>query len=147
MVPPHFTHFLPYPLMRPVTHLLCYLLFTGLLLPLRPAWAQVAPPASAVLHGYDFLTVTEFEGYTKNRARILITPAFQGKTEVQLDDLNGSSLSVNKDLEVIQRNTLVLNQQLSELTAAGWELVDVHVVTTLSTTNNTTRYLFRKAKS
>ena len=133
--------------MFPVVRLLRYLLFVGFLLPLRPAWAQVVPPASAAPHGYDFLTVTEFEGLTKNKAKLLITPAFQGKTEVQLDDLNGSSFSVKKDLETFQRNTLVLNQQLSELTAAGWELVDISVISILTVGDTTTRYLFRKAKS
>lgn len=130
-----------------VARLFRCLLAIGLLLHLQPVWAQLAPPPSSAPHGYDFLTVTEFEGLTKNKAKLLITPAFQGKTEVQLEDLNGSNFSVNKDLETVQRNTQVLNQQLSELTVAGWELVDVSVISILATGSHTTRYLFRKPKS
>ncbi|AMR28019.1 hypothetical protein A0257_13585 [Hymenobacter psoromatis] len=111
-----------------------------LLLTTRSSWAQVGPVAP---HGDDFLTVTTIDGYTKNISKILITPAFQEKTEIQLEDLGNSSFSIEKNLATIQRNTLKINQQLSDLTVAGWELVEAHTVTIFAPT---TRYLFRKAR-
>ncbi|WP_223652783.1 hypothetical protein [Hymenobacter psoromatis] len=47
-----------------------------LLLGTPPVFAQVPAP-----HGYDFLTLTSRESSAKSVAKILITPAFQGKTE------------------------------------------------------------------
>lgn len=112
---------------------------SALLLSTLPCSAQTAT------RGYDFLTLTEFEGLTKATAQLCLTPAFQGKTTVPLEDLSGSSLSRSKDLAIIQRNTQVLNQQLSDLTSAGWELVAVHPVSLLATAP-VTRYLLRKPK-
>jgi hypothetical protein len=115
-------------------------LFVGflLLLATRASWAQAGPVAP---HVYDFLTVTTVEGTTKNTAKLFITPAFQGKMEIQLEDGNSSSLSTKNNFAIMQRNLLVINQELSDLTVAGWELTHV------TGTPYQTRYLFRKAKS
>ncbi|OGX90688.1 hypothetical protein BEN49_22025 [Hymenobacter coccineus] len=106
--------------------------------------AHLAPAQSAPAKTYDFLTVTNIESGTKSLAKMLITPAFQGKTEVQLEDLG--SLSVEKNLAKIARNTEVINRQLTELTAAGWEFVQAYPFA-FSPDLPTTRYLFRKARN
>jgi hypothetical protein len=110
-----------------------------LLLGTPAAFAQVPAP-----HGYDFLTLTSMESSTKSVAKILITPAFQGKTEIQLEDFGG--FSAEKNLGKLQHNIELVNQQLTELTAAGWELVQAYPFTSVPGLF-TTRYLFRKAKS
>ena len=117
---------------------LCRLALSASLLLATPAvFAQVVPP-----HGYDFLTLTSMESSAKSAAKILLTPAFQGKSEIQLEDFGG--FSIEKNLAKLQHNTELVNQQLSNLTAAGWELVQAYPVT--STNLLTTRYLFRKAR-
>ncbi len=102
-----------------------------------PAAAQTSPPRA-----YDFLTVITLESQAKAYSRIIITPAFEGKSEVQLEDFG--ALSGSKNLEKIQRNTLLVNQQLTALTVGGWELVQVYPVA--ETGILTTRYLFRKPR-
>ena len=87
------------------------------------AWGQTVPEPQNAPHGYDFLTVTVLELTGKSMAKVLITPAFQGKTEIQLADM--SSISTAKNVEVSQHNASVVNQQLSDLTIAGWELAAV----------------------
>ncbi len=119
-----------------------FLLSASLLLSSPAARAQAAIPAGMpAAHGYDFLTVTTSEG-TKAYSFILFSPAFQGKTEVQLE--SGNVLSADKYKERIQQNTLLINEQLSALTVAGWELVQVY---TPIYSVNARCYLFRKAKS
>lgn len=119
---------------------LCRLaLSTFLLLGTPSAFAQALAP-----HGYDFLTLTSMESSTKSVAKILITPAFQGKSEIQLEDFGG--FSAEKNLAKLQHNTELVNQQLSDLTAVGWELVQAYPFTSIPGLF-TTRYLFRKAKS
>lgn len=112
----------------------------GLLLGTQAAFAQGAalPP-----HGYDFMTVTTIEAGSKASSKMLLTPAFQGKAEVPLEIL--SAFGAEKYLEKVQANTQLVNQQLSELTAAGWELVTVYAGTVGALPS--TRYLLRKAKS
>jgi hypothetical protein len=122
------------------------LLFTtGLLVSNLTAQAQMAAPAGAIAaHGYDFLTLTSMESGSKVLAKILIVPAFQGKSEIQMEDFGG--FSAEKNLAKLQHNTELIQQQLSELTVAGWELVQTYPF--ISSPNLvTTRYLFRKAKN
>jgi hypothetical protein len=122
-----------------------FLLSAGLLLSGPVPHAQAAVPTVApAAHGYDFLTVTSMESSTKSVAKILITPAFQGKSEIQLEDFGG--FSAEKNLSKLQHNTQLVNQQLSDLTTAGWELVQAYPFTSVPGLF-TTRYLFRKAKN
>ena len=87
--------------------------------------------------------MTTSESQSKTFARILIAPAFQGKSEIQLETFGGMA-SDARNLDKLQRNTLLVNQQLEALTGAGWELVQVYPVT--DTGVLITRYLFRKGK-
>lgn len=105
-----------------------------------PAAAQTGAPAAP---GYSFLTVTTMESTAKSLAKIVITPAFQGKSEIQLEEFSG--LSTEKYLAKLQHNTEVINQQLTDLTVAGWELVQTYPFTSNSGPV-ATRYLFRKAR-
>ncbi|MFD1870926.1 hypothetical protein [Hymenobacter bucti] len=114
------------------------LLGAGLLLSSPAAHAQLTVPATL---GYDFLTMTTIEG-TKAFSAILFSPAFQGKTEMPLIARN--VLSAEKYKELIRQNTELVNGQLSALTVAGWELVQVY---TPSSPAEARCYLFRKAKS
>lgn len=118
------------------------LLSAGLLLTSPVAHAQSAAPTGAVAaHGYDFMTVTAIEG-TKAFSVILFSPAFQGKAEMPLE--YGGLLGAEKYKELILRNTQLINEQLSALTVAGWELVQLYVPTSPA---NARCYLFRKAKN
>ncbi|RZL14240.1 MAG: hypothetical protein EOO62_06010 [Hymenobacter sp.] len=121
------------------------LLGAGLLLNSPVARAQGATTSVQAAHGYDFLTVTTIESISKNYAKLLFSPAFEGKSEIPLEDYSG--LGLEKYFDKIQRNTLLINQQLSNLTVAGWELVEVHVAPFMPANPSTTRYLFRKAKN
>lgn len=118
------------------------LLGAGGLLSSPPTAAQTAlPAASTAVHGYDFLTMTTSEG-TKAFSCILFAPAFQGKTEIPLVTIG--TLSSDKYKELILENMQRINSQLSALTEAGWELVQVYTPTYLA---NARCYLFRKAKN
>ena len=118
------------------------LLSAGLQLSSPVARAQAAIPAGIpAVRGYDFLTVTTSEG-PKAYSFILFSPAFQGKTEIPLEGIN--TLSGDKYRERINQNTQLINEQLSALTVAGWELVQVYPATTLA---NARCSLFRKAKN
>ena len=115
------------------------LLGLGLLLASSAARAQATP------RGYDFLTLTALESNVKRFSKLLYSPALGSRTETQLEAL--SSLSNATNLEDARRNAELINQALSELTVAGWELVEVHTVPLgTATPVATTRYLFRKAK-
>ncbi|MGI4832555.1 MAG: hypothetical protein ACRYFK_03745 [Janthinobacterium lividum] len=50
-------------------------------------------------HGYDFPTAAAMESTSSSFAKLLIMPAFQGKTEVALEEYNG--LGVEKPLSKI----------------------------------------------
>lgn len=122
------------------------LLLAGLLVGLggRPAVAQLLAPSQA--RTYDFLTVTVIESPYTRESRLLFSPAFQGKTELILEEVY--NLSNDRYREHLQRNTTLINQALSDLSAAGWELLDVHTALfSPAPTPTVTRYLFRKAKS
>lgn len=105
-----------------------------------PCRAQSAP------HGYDFLTVTTLEGNTKLTTKLLYSPAFQGTEVVQLEDLNASAFGRGSNPQIIQRNTVLLNQKLGEVSGAGWELVSVTAVYDGLVPGVRTCYLFHKAK-
>ncbi|RYY14302.1 MAG: hypothetical protein EOO36_14505 [Cytophagaceae bacterium] len=74
----------------------------------------------------------------------MLTPAFQGKSEVALEEYSG--LGAEKLFDKIQRNAQLINQQLSALTVAGWELTETHAAPFAAAAPAATRYLFRKAK-
>jgi hypothetical protein len=120
------------------------LLFSaGLLLGSSVAHAQTAILAAApAVHGYDFLTVTTAEGVNKTYSFILFSPAFRGKTEISLEPTN--TLSGDKYKERLLQNAQLINEQLSALTVAGWELIQVYAT---SSPANGRSYLFRKAKN
>ena len=113
-------------------------LLMGLLTSFSPSASAQTGPTPA----YQFLTLTTFESSAKAFAKIIITPAFEGKTEIQLEDFG--SLSTDKNLAKLQHNTLLINQQLEALSSAGWELAQTYPVSMAGVL--TTRYLFRKAK-
>lgn len=106
----------------------------------RSAFAQGA--TTAVSHVYEYTTLTTFESTSKATSKIFITPAFQGKTEVQLEDFNAFAFEKNR--EKFQQNAQAINQLLGDLSAAGWELVQVYPLPTQGIP--VTRYLLRKAK-
>jgi hypothetical protein len=106
--------------------------------------ALLAPPATR--QAYDFTTITVIESPYKNDCRMLLSPAFQGKTEVKLEEVY--NLASDRYREHLQSNTLLLTQTLGDLSAAGWELLEVHAATVGPAPSATvTRYLLRKAKS
>jgi hypothetical protein len=128
-------------LIRPTFSLFrCLLAAILVVLGTAAASAQAGPAAP---HGYDFLTLTSLESTSKAASKIYLAPAFQGKSEVQLEDFN--AFGFDKNREKLQTNMQLVNQQLSELTVAGWELVQVYPLP--SQTVIITRYLLRKAKS
>ncbi len=110
----------------------------------QPAAAQLLPAAHA--QAYDFLVVTAIEAPAKNLAKLLIAPAFNGRTEIQLEPVGGFSAATI--LERARHNDELLAQSLSELSVAGWELIQVAPAPFLADkTVSATRYLLRKAKS
>ncbi len=123
--------------------LFCELLLgAGLVLSGPAARAQALPMPP---HSYDFLTITVIQSPYKNECRLLLTPAFQGKTELKLEE--EYDLSSDKYRARAQSNTLLLNQLLSDLSAAGWQLADTHAAQQGPATSATVmRYLLRKAK-
>jgi len=118
------------------------LLGAGLVLSGPAARAQSLPVPS---RGYDFLALTVVQSPYKNDCRLLLTPAFQGKTELKLEE--EYDLASDKYRAHAQSNALLLNQLLSDLSAAGWQLADTHAAQQGPATSATvTRYLLRKAK-
>lgn len=110
----------------------------------RPAAAQLLPAASG--RTYDFLTVTTLEAPTKNMAKLLFAPAFNGRTEIQLESVGAFSASAV--LEQLRHNNETLTQSLGELSVAGWELIQVAPAPLAADKSvATTRYLFRRAKN
>lgn len=96
--------------------------------------AQATPPTI-----YEFLTLLESESQQNSFAKIMFAPAFQGKTEIQLENLTSTG-SGNKYMATHRQNVEVVNQQLEAVTAAGWELVHV------SADDRAREYLFRRLK-
>jgi hypothetical protein len=116
-----------------------------LLLTSLGAAAQASPSVA-----YEFLTISIVKSPYKNDCYLLLTPAFQGKTEIKLEE--EYNLASDRYRANLQRNITLLNNTLSELSAAGWDLVNVHSTEVgaeppgLQPTATLTRYLLRKAK-
>ncbi|QKG58244.1 hypothetical protein GKZ68_17405 [Hymenobacter sp. BRD128] len=122
----------------------------GLLLSSPAACAQTAvQPGTPAAHGYDFLTVTTIESGNERESKLLLSPAFEEQAEIPL--ANASLYSLSKDdFQKLSRNTATINQLLSRITVAGWELFQVYPLAPpngASSTPPIIRYLFRKAKS
>ena len=100
---------------------------------------------------YDFMTVSVIKSPYKNDCYLLLTPAFQGKSEIKLAE--EYNLASDRYRANLQHNIELLNGILGELSAAGWDLVDVHSTEVgaeppgLQPTATITRYLLRKAKN
>lgn len=100
---------------------------------------------------YDFMTISIVKSPYKNDCYLLLTPAFQGKSEIKLEE--EYNLASDRYRANLQRNITLLNQTLGELSTAGWDLVDVHATVVgaeppgLQPTATLTRYLLRKAKN
>jgi len=110
----------------------------------QSAAAQMLPAANAQKH--DFMTLTSIEAPTKKMAKLLFAPAFNGHTEIQLRTVG--ALSSTAVLEQLRQNNETLTQTLGELSAAGWELIQVSPAPlTVDKDVATTRYLLRKVKS
>ena len=99
------------------------------------AFAQSTPTT------YEFLTVAELQAQQDGLAKLQFAPAFQSKTEIQLERLPGL-ISPSKYMNVYRHNLEVVNQQLEAVTAAGWELVHVSSSPALSGHE----FLFRRPK-
>jgi hypothetical protein len=124
--------------------LFCQLVL-GLGLALGACSAAAQAPATAP-RGYDFRTITLVKSPYRNDCRLLLTPAFEGKTELKLEE--EYTLSSDKYREHLQANTALLNQLLSDLSVAGWELVETHALLEgPPPAAAVTRYLLRKAKN
>lgn len=118
----------------------------GLLLALtsQSASAQLLPLGPA--RSYEFRTMTVYESSAKAYARLVFAPAFNEHTELELEGLN--TLTADKARDNQRHNAEVVNQSLSQLSAAGWELIEVHSGSWVRDPSvQTTNYLFRKAKS
>jgi hypothetical protein len=124
--------------------LCCWLLLSvGLMFNGPATFAQTSPASQ---RGYDFLTITVIQSPYKNDCRLLLTPAFQGKAEIKLEE--EYTLSADKYRANAQSNALLLNQLLSDLSTAGWELAETHAAQQGPAPSATiTRYLLRKAKN
>ena len=100
---------------------------------------------------YDFMTISVIKSPYKNDCYLLLTPAFQGKSEIKLDE--EYNLASDRYRANLQHNIELLNGTLGELSATGWDLVDVHSTEVgaeppgLQPTATITRYLLRKAKN
>jgi len=116
-----------------------------LLLVSLSASAQTSRPT------YDFMTISVIKSPYRNDCYLLLTPAFQGKSEIKLEE--EYNLASDRYRANLQRNITLLNNTLGELSAAGWDLVNVHSTEVgaeppgLHPTATITRYLLRKAKN
>jgi hypothetical protein len=109
----------------------------------QSAAAQMLPATNAQKH--SFMTLTSIEAPTRKMAKLLFAPAFNGRTETQLESVG--ALSAATVLEQVRRNNETLAQTLGELSAAGWELIQVSPAPLIADKDvATTRYLLRKAK-
>lgn len=105
-------------------------------------------PAATAPHGYDFLTVLVVESGYKDYAKIVIVPAFQGKPEISLANVE-PQYPAQKLLATLTQNTATVNQLLGDLTAAGWEFLQPYAVPPASGSGGNpvaTRYLFRRPR-
>lgn len=100
---------------------------------------------------YDFMTVSVIKSPYKNDCYLLLTPAFQGKSEIKLEE--EYDLSSDRYRANLQHNITLLNETLGGLSAAGWDLVDVHSTELGAEPSGRfskatiTRYLLHKAKN
>ena len=100
---------------------------------------------------YDFMTISVIKSPYKNDCYLLLTPAFQGKSEIKLDE--EYNLASDRYRANLQHNIELLNGTLGELSAAGWDLVDVHSTEVgaeppgVVPTATITRYLLHKARN
>jgi hypothetical protein len=100
---------------------------------------------------YDFMTISVIKSPYKSDCYLLLTPAFQGKSEIKLEE--EYDLASDRYRANLQHNTALLNGTLGELSAAGWDLVDVHLAEIGAEpsgrvpTATITRYLLRKARN
>ena len=110
----------------------------------HPASAQLLP-APLPAQAYSFLTLTLVTSPTKNMAKLLIAPAFNGRTAIQLEPV--SAFLPASRLEQLRHNDEVLAQSLGELSAEGWELIQVSSASPPEIDKDLTlsRYLLRKA--
>lgn len=121
------------------------LLSSGLLLSSAPTRAQTVSTAP---RGYDFLTVLTVESFDNSVSKVLITPAFQNKSEISLANVTPQYVT-SKRVADIKQNTATINQLLGDLTAAGWDLFQVYALAPASGQGGNpvaTRYLFRKPR-
>lgn len=121
-----------------------YSLALSLALGSSPVAAQLLAPT----HGqaYDFLTVTAIEAPTRPMAKLLFAPAVNGCTELQLEPVGAFSTATL--LAQVRHNNELLVQSLGELSAAGWELIQVAPAPLTTAKEVTaTRYLLRRAKN
>jgi hypothetical protein len=99
---------------------------------------------------YEFMTVSVIKSPYQTDCYLLLTPAFQGKTQIKLEE--EYNLASDRYRTNLQHNITLLNETLGELSAAGWDLVDVHATEVgaeppgLHPTATITRYLLHKAK-
>ena len=108
------------------------------------AAAQLLPATNGQL--LEFMTLTSIEAPTKKMAKLLFAPAFNGRTEIQLESVGAFSTATI--LEQLRQNNETLTKALGELSAAGWELIQVSPAPlTVDKDIFTTRYLLRKAKN
>jgi hypothetical protein len=112
--------------------------------------ASLSASAQASRPVYDFMTISLIKSPYKNDCYLLLTPAFQGKSEIKLEE--EYNLAADRYRANLQRNTALLNETLGALSADGWDLVDVHSTVIGAEppgpvpTATLTRYLLRKAK-
>ena len=117
-----------------------------LLLAALRAEAQTSQPVS-----YDFRSISIVKSPYRNDCYLLLTPAFQGKAEIKLEE--EYNLASDRYRANLQRNTALLNETLGALSAEGWDLVNVHSTEVgaeppgLQPRATITRYLLRKAKN
>jgi hypothetical protein len=107
-----------------------------------PALAQTTSPLA-----YDFLTVLEIESpYPVPASSLSFVPASQGLAPIKLEQLFAPYS--DKYMPAYLRNLEVVNQQLSSLTASGWELMHVSNMAGWSTLQSVAghEYLFRRLK-
>jgi hypothetical protein len=99
-----------------------------------PALAQTAT-------AYEFLTLSAIESGSSKLSQITFAPSFQGKTQVQLEEIPSS---FEKMILAHQHNLTTVNQQLEAITVAGWELV--HAFGADANGLHEREYLFRRRK-
>jgi hypothetical protein len=118
-------------------------------LPLVPLHAQttgpVPVPAAAGL-AYQFMQFTALQGAP---GYLSFSPEFNGQKVVKLDDVYMNQLYSARQRLTLQANEEVVMRWLQDITAAGWELVQVSSQPIQEVSNREftlTKYLFRKAK-